>query len=56
MNVQPSEWSVIILGAWNPAILTPGGIAQRIFKGACGEHPVDVQVPLDGLAPYKGAR
>lgn len=43
------DWNVVVVGAWNPAILTPNGIATRLF-GTDGT-PVQVLVSVDGLAP-----
>jgi len=52
MAVQPADWSVVIVGRWNRAILTPTGIARRVFKL---EDPkqILVAVPLDGVSPYQ---
>lgn len=52
MNIEPLNWSVVIAGYWNQAILTPAGIAYRLFKKDKGT-PVQVEVPLDGIAPYR---
>lgn len=46
---QPFDWNVVVVGAWNVAILTPGGVAKRLFRLPPGT-PVEVQVPLD--APH----
>ena len=51
MAVQPADWSVVIAGRWNRAILTPSGIAKRLF-GLSEGKPVEVAVPLDGVSPY----
>ena len=40
------------MGRWNPAILTPKGIAQHIFSRE-GEFPIEVMVPLDAQGPPK---
>ena len=50
--LTPSEWSVGVVGRWNRAILTPSGIARRLFKLDEG-IPVEVLVPLDVVAPYQ---
>lgn len=52
MSLKPHDWSVIIAGRWNRAILTPQGIATRLFK-LPAETPVEVEVPLDALGPYR---
>lgn len=50
MPITPHDWSVVIVGQWNPAILTPSGIARRLFKLDQGT-PVDVAIALDTIAP-----
>jgi len=50
--LQPSEWSVVVVGSWNLAILTPNGVATRIFKVE-PNTPLEVFVPIDGMAPYQ---
>lgn len=52
MNIEPLNWSVVIAGYWNQAILTPAGITYRLFKKPEGT-PIQVEIPLDGLAPYR---
>lgn len=52
MSVEPFDWNVVVVGYWNPAILTPGGIAKRLF-GLSEGKAVMVEVPLDSLAPYR---
>lgn len=52
MNIEPLNWSVVIAGYWNQAILTPAGIAYRLFKKPEGT-PIQVEIPLDGIAPYR---
>jgi len=52
VNMEPYEWNVVILGFWNPAILTPAGIAKRLL-GLEENTPIGVEVPLDGLAPFR---
>ena len=51
-NVEAFNWNVVIVGHWNRAILTPAGIAYRLFK-LPKDTPVQIEVPLDGLAPYR---
>jgi hypothetical protein len=52
MKLKPTEWSVVIVGRWNPAIFTPAGISSRFFKLPQGT-PVEVLVILDDVAPPK---
>lgn len=51
MSVKPFDWSIIILGRWNQAILTPAGIAKYLFK--VDPQTLEVAVPMDGISPYK---
>lgn len=50
MSLAPTDWSVVTLGRWNRAILTPAGIRQRVFR-LPPDGPVEVLVPIDLLAP-----
>ena len=50
MPLTAKDWSVVILGRWNRAILTPFGIAQRMFQIG-PDIPVEVLVAIDALAP-----
>ncbi|MCD4825605.1 MAG: hypothetical protein K8S55_13500 [Phycisphaerae bacterium] len=49
MEMEPYEWNVVVVGYWNPAILTPAGIAKRLF-GLEEGTPILVEVPMGGLA------
>ena len=40
MTVEALDWNVVVAGFWNPAILTPSGIARRLF-GLPEETPAD---------------
>jgi hypothetical protein len=51
MPLVPNDWNAVIVGHWNRAILSPGGIATRLF-GLSEGTPVQVLVPLDVVAPY----
>lgn len=51
MPLLPSGWNVVVIGHWNRAILSPSGIAKRLFGLADGT-PIKVLVPLDVVAPY----
>jgi hypothetical protein len=50
MPLTAQDWSVVILGRWNRAILTPSGIARRMFQ-LDPETPVEVFVAIDAIAP-----
>jgi hypothetical protein len=50
--MQPGDWNIVVLGAWNRAILTPAWIGQTVL-GLPQDAPVEVLVPLDGLAPFQ---
>jgi hypothetical protein len=52
MPAEPFDWNAVVIGAWNPAILTPEGIARRLFDLPPGT-PVELQVPLDRQAPMR---
>lgn len=52
MSIEALNWNVVVAGYWNPAILTPAGIATRLF-GLLEGTPILVEVPMDGLAPYR---
>lgn len=46
------EWNVVVLGAWNRAILTPAWFQETVFKLPTGS-PIEVLVPIDGAAPFQ---
>ncbi|MHB1034347.1 MAG: hypothetical protein ACYC35_04270 [Pirellulales bacterium] len=50
MPLTPTDWSVVVVGHWNRAILTPSGIAKRLF-GLDKGTPIEVFVAIDALAP-----
>ncbi|KKK61593.1 hypothetical protein LCGC14_3012760 [marine sediment metagenome] len=52
MDVVAVEWGVVIAGKWNRAILTPNGVATRIFDLEDGSG-VLLAVPFDGVSPYQ---
>lgn len=51
MSMQPSGWSVVLIGQWNSAILSPSGIARYVF-GLPPDTKMQVAVPLDGISSY----
>ncbi len=59
MNVEPDNWSVVIAGSWNRAILTPMGIQSKLFEIPTDKKEplvIDLEVPVDGLGPYRVTR
>ncbi|MET0110029.1 MAG: hypothetical protein ABW084_14095 [Candidatus Thiodiazotropha sp.] len=48
----PIDWNIVVVGAWNVAILTPEGIARRLFNLEPGT-PIEVQVAMDVGAPIR---
>jgi hypothetical protein len=52
MSLTPFNWSVVITGRWNPSILTPGRISEKIFGLPKGQG-IEVLVPIDGISPYQ---
>jgi hypothetical protein len=49
---EERRWNAVVIGNWNPAILTPRGIARRLF-GLSGADKVLIGVPTDMIAPLK---
>lgn len=45
-------WNAVVVGKWNPAILTPQGIADQIF-GKPADDPIEVFVPVNAMGPIK---
>jgi hypothetical protein len=43
---KPIDWNVMVVGAWNRAILTPAGIAQRLFQ-LSPDTPIDIEMAFD---------
>ena len=52
MPLAPNDWNVVVAGFWNRAILTPQGIAARLFNLE-PDTPIEVEVPIDSLGPYR---
>ena len=46
MASEPFSWNVVVIGAWNTAILSPDGVRKRLFQLPAGT-PVDLQVAID---------
>lgn len=53
MTIEPHDWNIVLVGYWNVAILTPQGIAQRLFELPVGESTFQIEVPIDGMGPNK---
>lgn len=51
MQLDPIGWSVVLVGRWNPAILSPAGIKKYVFR-LPAEQQIQVAVPLDGVSAY----
>jgi hypothetical protein len=49
---KPLNWNIVILGAWNPSILTPDWVREHMFHAPQGTS-VEVQVALDRPAPMR---
>jgi len=47
---EPFGWNVVVMGAWNVAILTPDGIRKRLYQLPEGT-PVEVQIAIDRPLP-----
>jgi hypothetical protein len=49
---EPYNWDVVIIGHWNRAILTPNGIAKRLFKLPEGTG-IEVSIPVNLFGPVQ---
>ena len=52
MPLEPYDWNVVVLGHWNPAILTPQGISERLFQLPT-ETEIGIEVPMDAIGPFR---
>ncbi|MFN3751232.1 MAG: hypothetical protein ACK4SR_07655 [Thiobacillus sp.] len=52
MLVQAVDWGVMVVGAWNRAILTPDGIRKRLF-GLSDGSTVDIEVAIDRPGAFR---
>jgi len=50
VKLEPFNWDVVIVGQWNKAILTPNGIAKRLFKLPEGTG-IEVAIPVNLFGP-----
>ena len=46
MAGELSVWNVVVIGAWNTAILSPDGVRKRLFLLADG-IPIGLEVAID---------
>jgi hypothetical protein len=51
-TLEPTKWNVVVVASWNRAILTPSGIATRLFNLPDGAA-VEVYIPVERLEPAK---
>ena len=52
MPLTPDNWNAVVAGRWNRAILTPSGIAHRLFELVEGTN-IEVLMPLDEIGRYQ---
>lgn len=52
MAIEAADWSVVVIGAWNMAILTPDGIRRRLFELPEGS-PIDIEVAVDRPGAFR---
>jgi len=49
---RPFDWNIVVVGAWNPSILTPDWVREYMFEAPPGTS-VEVQVALDRPGPMR---
>ena len=49
---NPKRWSVVIVGRWNRAILTPLWIGKTLLSVQEGE-PLHIEVAMDSIGPFR---
>lgn len=52
VHAQPADWNVMVLGAWNAAILTPAGITRRLFK-VDPKTPMTVEIAMNQPGSFR---
>ncbi len=52
MPAEPVEWNIVVVGAWNRAILTPDGIRRLLFQIPDGT-PIEVLFAIDKPGVYR---
>ncbi|RJQ14425.1 hypothetical protein C4553_01055 [Candidatus Parcubacteria bacterium] len=51
-ELKASDWNTVVVGKWNPAILSPKGISTLLFNKDATE-PIEVMVSLEQMGPTK---
>jgi hypothetical protein len=46
MPAEPYSWNVVVVGAWNTAILSPDGVRRRLFNLPEGT-PIELEIAVD---------
>ena len=52
MPFAPYDWNAIVLGLWNPGILTPNGVMTLLFQ-APENAELGMEVPMDTVGPLR---
>jgi hypothetical protein len=52
VHAQPTDWNVVVIGAWNAAILTPAGITRRLFK-VDPKTPMKVEIAMNQPGSFR---
>jgi hypothetical protein len=53
MPLKKQNWDVVAFGRWNPGILTPRGIVDRLFEHRQPEAEYEVEFPDDAVGPCR---
>jgi hypothetical protein len=53
MPLKKQNWDVVAYGRWNPGILTPRGIVERLFEDGEGEVHFEIEFPEDAVGPCR---
>jgi len=52
MTIESADWSVVVVGAWNLAILTPDGIRKRLLELPDGSA-LDIELAVDRPGSFR---
>jgi hypothetical protein len=52
LMAEPFSWNVVVVGAWNTAILSPDGVRRRLFDLPDGT-PIELEVQVDRPGPFR---